>query len=80
MPPLVDVDVKVILAPEQIIDDGVAISTDGNKTGLTTIVMAVEVAFGVLAQPESLTILTLTWSLFAKVIGVNSVAVALAVP
>ena len=80
VPPLVGVAVNVTLVPVQIVVDGVEIETVGVSFGLTVIVIAVDVAFGVLAQAELLTIFTVTWSPLVNVVLVNVVAVVLAAP
>ena len=81
LPPLVGVAVNVMLAPAQIVVEGVAIVTLGVNTGFTTIVIAVLVAVpGAKTQPELLTIRTVIASPFTKVVLVNVVAVVLAAP
>jgi hypothetical protein len=80
VPPFVGVAVYTIASLGQRVVLSAATVTDGVSADVTTIVMAVEVAFGVLAQPELLTILTLTWSLLASVVLVKVVAIVLAAP
>ena len=62
MPPLVGVAVNVVLLPAQIVNDGVDMLTDGVTDAAVTMVSALLVAVGVLAQDALLVITTVTTS------------------
>jgi hypothetical protein len=71
---LVGVAVNVTLAPTQIEVWLATIDTDG-VTLLTVIVTGALVAVGEVVQAALLVIVTLTWSLFARVVVVNEAVV-----
>jgi hypothetical protein len=70
LPPLVCVAVKVTLFPEQIDVDDALIETDG-VTELVVMVIRLLVAIAVVVQLALEVMITLTWSLFARVVVVN---------
>jgi hypothetical protein len=74
-PPFVGVAVNVTLAPTQIEVWLATIDTEG-VTLFTVIVTGVLVAVGEVVQAALLVIVTLTWSLFARVAVVNEAAVS----
>ena len=71
---MVGVAVKVTLAPTQIEVWLATIDTNG-VTLLTVIITGILVAVGEVVQTALLVIVTLTWSLFARVVVVNVTAV-----
>jgi hypothetical protein len=76
VPPFVGVAVNVTDVPAQMAPDGdAAMVTPGVTFALTVIVIGVLVAVGVVVQEALLVMITLTWSLFARVVVVNVAAV-----
>jgi hypothetical protein len=70
LPPLVGVAVKVTPFPEQIDADDTLIETEG-VTKLVVIVTTLLVAVEVVVQLAFEVMITVTWSLFARVLEVN---------